>query len=58
MDRWGHGIGGCGQDRAGFYPATVWVLPAIPYPCESEQFSFIDLEAMRLLGFARPHPLV
>jgi len=54
----GRGIRCRGQDGTGSYPAAAGVLPAVPKSCEREQLPVINLEAVRLLAFPCPLPLV
>jgi hypothetical protein len=49
----------CGrEDRAGLNWLTLWVYPSIPQASECEQLSIIDFEAVRLLCFTFPFPLI
>ena len=58
VDRSGHGIRRRCQDRAGLDPVATGVFPTIPDSRKRKQLPFIDLEAVGLLGFPCPHPLV
>jgi hypothetical protein len=50
VNRRRHGIRDSRQNRAGLYPISACVFPAIPQPGEREQLAFTDCKAIRLLG--------
>jgi len=58
MDGRGNRIRCRRQDRTRLDPLPARVFPAIPQPCEREQFTVINFKTVRLFRLSPPLPLV